>query len=271
MPEPDTLRGCWKGRFAFRLGTTSFIYRDSYAANAARLAPCLDSLELLFFDRNPEALPAAAEIQALAAVAERGPLSYNVHLPLDLPLGDEDATRRQAALKILGCAIARARSLAPSTWTLHLEPDRPRLQGRSLGAWRQRMHHSCQCLLEQSALPAAHFSVENLLYPFEWVEPLVTEFGFSICMDTGHLWRQGQDPLRFWQRHHHAITIVHLQGVRGGRDHQGLDCLDAAQRITVQALLAELRCEVILELFSLPQLNASLALLDSWHAARTGA
>lgn len=271
MPPPASLDGCWKGAFPFALGTTSFIYPENYANNAARLAPCFDAIELLFFEPNADALPERAEIDALGLIAARWSVSYNIHLPLDLPLGHVDSRHRHAAIDALLRVIDLARPLAASTWTLHLEPDRALLQGASLDDWRARMRDSCLRLLERSDLPARRFSVENLLYPFEWVEPLVAELGVSICMDVGHLLRGGQDPLAFWHRHHDAIRIVHLQGVRGGRDHQPLDRLDPPQLAMVHALLEQVRCEVMLELFSLPHLCASLAVLDRWRCSRIGA
>ena len=44
------LENSYKGQYPFRLGTTSFIYPAGYADNVTLIGPCVDEIELLFFE-----------------------------------------------------------------------------------------------------------------------------------------------------------------------------------------------------------------------------
>jgi sugar phosphate isomerase/epimerase len=261
-PPPLALRS-WKGVFAFPLGSTSFIYPAGYAENVARLAPCLDAVELLFFESEAAALPGEAEIGRLADLAQRWQIRYNVHLPLDLPLGSPDPRRRRQALESAARVLALTCPLNPTTWTVHLNPHREGLACRQRDDWCDRLRESLARLLDGGLAPRK-LSVENLLYPFAWVEALIAELGLSICLDIGHLLRLGGDPLAFFERHAAAVTMVHLHGLSGQQDHRGLESLDPLRAAVVRKLLRRLRCEVSLELFDARLLLGSLALLERW-------
>ena len=60
------LPGIYKCRYPFRLSVPSFLYPDTWAANARMLAPHVDEIELLFFESKPKVcLPSREEIRAL--------------------------------------------------------------------------------------------------------------------------------------------------------------------------------------------------------------
>jgi len=262
-PPPLSPRS-WKGKFPFPLGTTSFIFPEDYAGNVARLAPCLDAIELLFFEATPRGLPDMATIGALAELADRWPITYNVHLPLDLALGSQDREQRAQAVETTARILALTTPLSPTTWTLHLNPHRDRMDAGEIRAWQERIGGSIARLLDRGANPV-RISAENILYPFDWAEPVIARFGLSICMDIGHLLRQQENPLAFFDRHAASISIVHLHGVHGQRDHQSLETLPPDGAAIVATLLRVLHCEVSLEVFSHPHLLASLAFMDRWR------
>ena len=76
--------------YPFRLGTTSYIIPDDILPNALYLAGKVRDIELILFevDDGPNNLPSPEVIQALSKVAQDNDLTYTVHLPLDLKLGE---------------------------------------------------------------------------------------------------------------------------------------------------------------------------------------
>src|SRR5512139_946621 len=108
-----------KGRFPFRLGTTSFILFDDYLPNILHLAPMVYDIELLFTDPSEAALPDLAAMQEIRRTADRSSLSLTVHLPYDRDIGAPDDMARTDALSDLVHVIERSRILNPSAWILH--------------------------------------------------------------------------------------------------------------------------------------------------------
>ncbi len=68
-------------------------------------------------------------------------------------------------------------------------------------------------------------SIETLGYPFGWVEDIVKEFGFSICLDIGHILLYGQDLKFYLNKYLPETSIIHLHGFQNGIDHLGIDRL----------------------------------------------
>ena len=108
-----------KGRFPFRLGTTSFILFDGYLPNVRHLAPIVDDIELLFTDPSDDALPDPAEMREIRRMAENASLSLTVHLPYDRDIGASDERARMDALSDLVRVIEKSRVLEPFAWILH--------------------------------------------------------------------------------------------------------------------------------------------------------
>jgi hypothetical protein len=207
----------------FRLATTSFIYRAGYGENAARLAPLLDELELLFFEsRHPDSLPDTTEINSLQTVGRESGLRYNVHLPIDIDL----AARGQAGegTRGLGGTLSRFPGAAPAArlLTLHLEGHRNGGTG-----WQQRACESLQRILA-TGIDSRRLAIETLEEPFETLFPLVRKLGLSICLDLGHLILHGHDLERHLDRYLDHTTVIHLHGVHDGRDHLPLDLMPAS-------------------------------------------
>ena len=77
--------------YPFRLGTTSYIIPDDLLPNARYLAGKVRDMELILFevDDGPSNLPAPEVIEELSRLASQHDLTYTVHLPLDLKLGED--------------------------------------------------------------------------------------------------------------------------------------------------------------------------------------
>jgi hypothetical protein len=87
----------------FRIGTTSYIIPADILPNAAYLAGKVDDVELVLFEVEEGGgnLPDENTLAQLADIARRNDLTYTVHLPLDLRLGDDDLSRERSTRKAL--------------------------------------------------------------------------------------------------------------------------------------------------------------------------
>ncbi len=101
------------------------------------------------------------------------------------------------------------------------------------------------------------------MYPFDWVEKIITDFSFSICMDTGHLMLQKIDPYDFFNKHINRISIIHLHGVEKGKDHISLSRLGKNDMETVLKILKKFTGIVSMEVFAYDNLDTSLKFLES--------
>ena len=249
-----------RGRFPFRLGTTSFIVPDDYLPNVRGLAPWFDEIELLFFEAG-EDVPPPSLVDGLAAARHELGIGYNVHLPVDLPLCDENgAVRRQAAGR-MGRIIKALSSLEASTATLHLGIGDAQRSPSARRRWQAHAAEAAARILEVSGLEGRRISLETLDYPLEWLAEAIEALDLGVCLDFGHLALSGTDWTASYRRWAARCDILHLHAVRGGRDHHPLDCLEPGEGARVRDILAEFTGTVSLEVFSLPALQRSVAWL----------
>jgi sugar phosphate isomerase/epimerase len=226
-----------KNRFPFRLGTTSFILFDDYPPNVCHLAPIIDDIELLFTDPSDDALPDLAAMQEIRRIADRSSLSFTVHLPYDRDIGASDDAARMGALSDLIHVIEKSRILKPSSWILHPFCEWQHFgPGGPPGDWMDRFSSSIDCLLELG-IPPESLCLENLRPVFNPLEGLVAGKGLSVCLDVGHLVIYGHDLDDFLDRYGSRIRVLHLHGIRDGKDHCSLACLDVHVLETLMAFL----------------------------------
>ncbi len=254
----DTLRTRAKGVFPFPLACPSFVYRAGYAENVQRLAPFVDEIQLLFFEsRFADSLPSPALIDQLAGLAREGGVTFNVHLPSDIFLGHPDTAERQRAANVLIDLIQRCTPLTPSTFTLHLERDPSEPNDRR---WQDHTTATLETVLA-AGIDNRCISIENLDYDFNLAAPIVKALDLSVCMDMGHLLAHGKALKPFYTRWQDRISIVHLHGVDGNKDHLPLDRLSAPHAAGILALVKRFPNVVALEVYSVAAIEASLGWL----------
>ncbi|MBI9085124.1 MAG: sugar phosphate isomerase/epimerase [Desulfobacterales bacterium] len=260
------LEKSYKGRFPFRIGSPSFIYPADYVPNVKRLGPYLDEIELLLFDSTyPGALPTPKTMAELAELARDLNLTYNVHLPTDIFLGDENKAVRQQAVDTLLRVRDLTAPLNPTTLTLHLLPSPRGRYVRDLGLWQDCLRKSLGRLFAGGIDPES-ISVETLDYPFEWVEGIVSDLNLSICMDLGHLLVHRYDMQALFVRNQDRVSIIHLHGVEGKRDHLALNRMGTEDMNAAMDILCGFTGVVSIEVFSFQDLAASLPVLEkSWR------
>lgn len=254
----------------FRLATTSFIIPDHIAPNVEKLAPYFDEIELLVFESDPlDRLPAKTEIKRLDHLSQEYGITYNVHLPVDVSLSDENGWEK--ACDHLHETITLFGELPVTTHTLHLEMSKETAKAGQdeIKRWQDISRKGLSRFLATGVDPRS-ISIETLDYLFYHVEPLIREFGLSVCVDAGHQIKYGYDLLATFEAHKTHLPLIHLHGVDFQkdkiRDHTGLDVTPGTHLNTVFNILEQYAGTVSLEVFNLENLNRCLAMLSSRFA-----
>ncbi|MBI5565733.1 MAG: sugar phosphate isomerase/epimerase [Chloroflexi bacterium] len=253
-------------RYPFRLGTTSYIIPADILPNAQYLADKVQDIELVLFevDDGPNNLPSAEVIDELIQLADQHQLTYTVHLPLDLRLGaggDEQHVSLIKARKV----IEHTRALQPWAYVMHLD-GREVKDDPSAGALRRWQDQSCRALelVAEWAGGADRLAVENLeSYPLNFIAPVVDRIPVARCVDIGHLWLDGHDPVPYLREALPRTRVIHLHGI-AEHDHKSL----AQQpREKIDAVLACLLREkyagvLTLEIFGEDDFLSSMVVLE---------
>jgi len=251
----------------FRVGATSYVIEDDLLPNARYLAPIVQDMQLVLFDLpgGPSNLPDAATAAALAEVGRTQDLTYTVHLLDDLRcdphLGDQDPSLHAASR-----VVDLTRSLAPWAWVGHLDGRAMHAAGfpaAEMAGWHAQAARAVETV-DASIGAAGYLAVENLEgYPGDFVSPVVERTGAARCVDVGHLWLDGCDPLTYLDAALPRCRVVHLHGV-AARDHASLthtppDRLDSVVHRLIDARYAGV---LTLEVFGGDDFWSSLAALE---------
>ncbi len=251
----------------FRLGTTSYIIPDDILPNVRYLADKVDDIELVLFDvEDYSNLPSPTLVNELNRIAGDAGLTYTVHLPLDLKFtrADERAdVSIEKALKTIGAT----ERLGPIAYVAHLDSHQI---GPAEREPSEELVENCLSALEKIAptLPdRKKLAIENLeSYPGEWNDEVIRRFGASNCVDIGHLWLRGRDPLPYLRERLPVTSVVHLHGI-ADRDHRSLTAQskNQVQLIWQELLRQNYRGVVTLEIFNEADFVSSMDLLRSFH------
>jgi sugar phosphate isomerase/epimerase len=256
------LPASYRNAFPFKISAPSFIYPDDYVPNVRLLGPFLDEIELLCFESHPSSLPSVETIHTLKELSGDFGFTYNVHLPSDLDPGNPAHMEQDRFVESIRCVMECTRSLVPTAYILHLPCssssngtfcDRP---------WKNRIS-DCLGRLINAGMPSRSLCIETLDYPLEWIEETILEHNLSVCLDIGHLIMNHQDIEAVYHRFANRIKMIHVHGVRNGKDHLGLDAFDQSQLEKISSLLGRYAGTVSIEVFSFDPLRISLALLKN--------
>lgn len=230
-----------------RLGTTSYIHPADILPNVRFLAGMVDDIELVLFevDDGTANLPSEETVAELTRIASDAGMTYTVHLPVDLRLAARDnAESIDKAVRV----IERTAALEPFGFVVHLEG---REQGvvdpdRELG----NAVRALECLARCCASPEL-LCVENLeTQPAPLIDAVLAAASVSCCVDVGHLWKRGEDPVPHLTRWLPRTRVIHLHGV-GSRDHQRLSLLPESRLDEVTRVIAPQYSGVVtLEVFN---------------------
>ncbi|MBI5095847.1 MAG: sugar phosphate isomerase/epimerase [Candidatus Hydrogenedentes bacterium] len=215
-----------KGRFPFRLGTTSYIIPDDVIPNVRHLATQVDDIELVLFESDEMSnIPDPNAVRILRDLADEHALSYTVHLPLDTYMGHADERIRRGSVEKCLRVIERMAPLDPFAYVTHFHGDqRGLIPSDDMPRWLGNHRTSMEELL--TAAPPDLFCVETLDYPFALIEDIVADFGAAVCLDIGHLIYYGHSPSDHLDRLLEQTRVLHMHGVADGKDHRDLSNLD---------------------------------------------
>ncbi|MEO0508774.1 MAG: cobamide remodeling phosphodiesterase CbiR [Verrucomicrobiota bacterium] len=209
-----------KGRFPFRLGTTSFILRDDILPNVHYLKDRVDHVELLVFETDASyPYPNRETVAELQAIGAEHETTYTVHLPIGIKLGSSDEKRRRKDVDAVLRAYEAMRALSPIAWDLHLERNDNRPHDGL--AWQAACLKSLD-ELKAGGLDPAQTGIETLEFDFTETVPLLDATGFAITLDIGHVWYRDYDEAKYLELYLPRAVSIHLHGFNQERDHKGL-------------------------------------------------
>ncbi len=253
--------------FPFRLGTTSYIIPDDILPNAHCLAGKVRDIELILFevDDGPNNLPSTEVIDELSLLAQQHDLTYTVHLPLDLKLG-EDGSEQDRSLVKAKRVIDCTRGLDPWAYVLHLDGRSVRTSTdvELIRRWQDQSVRALEIVSEWAGC-AEKLAVENLeTYPLDFIQPVLDRIPVSRCVDIGHLWLDGHDPIPYLQAALPRTRVIHLHGI-AERDHRSLPFMPKENVSAVWKELVRVKYEGVLtlEIFSEEDFISSLEVIEN--------
>ncbi|MFW6413826.1 MAG: cobamide remodeling phosphodiesterase CbiR, partial [Verrucomicrobiota bacterium] len=210
-------------------------------------------VELVLFESHEFSnLPDAATIAGLDQLQKEYDLTYTVHLPLDCQLGTPDQSQRQADIGKCLRTFELTEPLAPHAFILHLHgEERGQEPARDIGKWQERLLSSVRSLLD-AGVPGRMLAVETLDYPFHLALPIIEECGLSVCIDIGHLLLAGRDAAAHIKENRQRCRVIHLHGVREGKDHVDIESIDNAELEAIFTAVSDVsgpECVITLEVF----------------------
>jgi sugar phosphate isomerase/epimerase len=252
--------------FLFRLGTTSYIIPADILPNARYLAGKIKDIELILFevDDGPNNLPSGEAVAELKQIARQYDITYTVHLPLDLKLGEGGSEHDQSlvkARKVIDCA----HSLNPWAYVLHLDGRsvRTSTDAEQIQRWQDQSVRALE-IVSGWAGGAEKLAVENLeTYPLDFIQPVLERISVSRCVDIGHLWLDGHDPMPYLQAALPRTRVIHMHGI-AERDHRSLAFMPMEKVQTVWNELIRLNYQGVLtlEVFSEEDFMSSLKMIE---------
>lgn len=252
--------------FPFRLGTTSYIIPADILPNARYLAGKVRDIELILFevDDGPNNLPSAEVTKELKQIAGQHDLSYTIHLPLDLKLGEDGSEQDQSLVKarrVIDCT----RGLDPWAYVLHLDGRsvRTSTDGERIRRWQDQSVRALE-IVSAWAGGAEKLAVENLeTYPLDFIQPVLERIPVSRCVDIGHLWLDGHDPIPYLQDALPRTRVIHMHGI-AERDHCSLAFIPREKVKAVWGELIRLNYQGVLtlELFTEQDFLSSLRMIE---------
>ncbi len=253
--------------YPFRLGTTSYIIPDDILPNARYLADKVKDIELILFevDDGPNNLPSSDVIDELSQIAAQHDLTYTVHLPLDLKLGENGSERDQSLVKakrVIDCTLG----LNPWAYVLHLDGRsvRTSTDRELIKNWQDQSVRALEIVSEWAGSPEK-LAVENLeTYPLDFIQPVLDRIPVCRCVDIGHLWLDSHDPIPYLGAAMPRTRVVHLHGL-AERDHRSLVFmpLEKIQAVWSELIRLNYTGVLTLEMFSEEDFLSSVKMIES--------
>jgi sugar phosphate isomerase/epimerase len=240
--------------------------------NARYLAGKVRDMELILFevDDGTNNLPSLEVINQLSQIASQHDLTYTVHLPLDLKLGEDGSEQDQSLVKakrVIDCTCG----LNPWAYVLHLDGKsvRTSTDAGAIKHWQDQSVRALEIVAEW-ADSAEKLAVENLeTYQLDFIQPVLDRIPVSRCVDIGHLWLDGHDPIPYLQAALPRTSVIHMHGI-AERDHRSLAFMPQEKVSDVWKELLRLNYEGVLtlEIFSEEDFLSSMDVIHRLKSTR---
>ena len=148
--------------------------------------------------------------------------------------------------------------------TLRGMPGVPAVSDRSVIARRPRRILVALELVTGCAGSAEKLAVENLeTYPLDFIQPVLDRVPVSRCVDIGHLWLDGHDPIPYLRAALPRTRVVHIHGI-AERDHRSLAFMpqEKVSQVWEELIRANYGGVLTLEMFSEEDFISSLELIE---------
>lgn len=254
-----------KKKFPFRVGTTSYIIPDEIIPNIEYLKEKIDDVELVLFESDEMSnLPSKEDIAVLRSMGEEHDLTYSIHLPLDVYLGSADTAVRERSVDKCLRVIELTGALSPSAYVMHAEAgagiDLNFFSDGQKKSFAENVDSSLERLFSNVSMLPSEFCVETLNYPLAVIDEVIASYGLSVTLDIGHLELYGFAVQEHLDRYLKDTRVLHMHGIRDGKDHKGLQFMRPETLDMVMRRLAEtddVSRVFTMEVFSENDFNAS--------------
>ena len=225
MTKRSKTKGPW------RIGTTSYILPDDIIPNVTYLAPMVDDIELVLFESEDMSnLPSEETVDELLRIATEHGITYTVHFPLDVYPGALDNDLRRKSLESYQRIKSLMGRLSPFAYILHLTPESyGKIPAQDVESWIRQLDRTLGEMIALGWDPGM-LCVETLSYPFDLVFHLVEKYGLGVTLDIGHVWLCDYDAHANAQKLLAHARVIHLHGVKEGKDHLALGKTSAPLR-----------------------------------------
>ena len=169
-------------KYPFRIGATSYTYPGNILSNVYKLKDQVDDIELVLFETDSiENIPKPKDLKELKHISDKWNLTYTAHLPLGIDSGSVAADKKKDPVKKIGKLIERLSVLNPYAYILHLNLSEQ--SDVDIKLWQNRINQSLKKIIKLQLVRPQGIAIENLSYPFSYIDTLISKNGFSICVD----------------------------------------------------------------------------------------
>ncbi len=243
----------FKNKYPFRLGCTSYVYPDNILPNVQKMAPIVDDIELILFESDDISnLPDKKVVTELKNIAKDYNITYTVHFPIDKDAGSQNQNERIKVYQQINKIVDLTQVLNPYAYLLHLQGISNDSTKQEINIWNGFCYEICEKITLIDDITPEKICIENLKYPLEWHMNIINQFGFSLCLDTGHLWLNCTNWEEIFAQNIHNTRVLHLHGVNEGVDHISLNKNEIEDLVKVLKIIKNgYKHIVTLEVFSI--------------------
>jgi sugar phosphate isomerase/epimerase len=257
-----------KDKFPFRLGAASYTIPGDILANVNLLCNLVDDIEIVVFESDEIApLPDLNVISTLSRLALTNNLTYTVHLPLDIWIGDANESERRDSVDKCLRIIERTLLLNPFAFVLHCNRcDRTGAANQNIAQWTENTAQSIHELI-RAGIEHSKLCLENLDYPFNLLKDIIVENKLSVCLDVGHIALQGHSLQNYLNDYSAIARIIHVHGVSRLKDHKDISLVSVENLRRIISRLnsgSGIARVLTLEVFNKPDLDKSLLYMEQF-------